>query len=57
MLNKPKENWSGRTFSAGVGAFAAAVFSIAHGQPPLVTILVISCAIVFTLILDEIGII
>ncbi|MDX2271339.1 MAG: hypothetical protein NW237_05245 [Cyanobacteriota bacterium] len=57
MFNKSKQDWASRTFCAGVGATLAASISIAHGQPPLVSLMVISGATIFTLLLDDLGII
>ncbi|MFS8866943.1 hypothetical protein [Synechococcus sp. H65.1] len=55
-FDKPsKGNWAGRTFSAAVGASLAAAVCIAHGQSLLLSLLVVSCATVFTLICDEMG--
>ncbi|MFS8910106.1 hypothetical protein NW841_03050 [Synechococcus sp. H60.3] len=52
--DKPsKGNWAGRTFSAAVGASVAAAICMAHGQPPFISLLVASCATVFTLVCDE----
>jgi len=54
--DKPsKGNWAARAFSAAVGASVAAGVCIAHGQPAYVSLLVASCAMVFALVLDEMG--
>lgn len=57
MFNKSDSDWTSRTLSASVGAGIAASFSIAHGQPPMVTLGVIGFATVVALALDELGIV
>jgi hypothetical protein len=61
LNNKPSDqngrNWVGRSVSAGVGATIAGSVSAANGQSPLVTLLVITCATVLTLVCDEYGLI
>ncbi len=57
MLNNDSKNWAGRILSASVGSAIAASFSIWNGQPPVVTLIVISFATGVTLLLDEYGVI
>lgn len=60
-LNKNRfdqeSNWMGRSISAGVGATVAGSISAINGQPPMITLMVIACATVLTLVLDEVGLI
>ncbi len=57
MFNKSDRDWTSRAMSASVGAGIAASFSIAKGQPPLVTLAVILFATTAALALDELGIV
>ncbi len=50
-------NWVGRSVSAGVGATIAGSVSAANGQSPAVTLMVVVCATVLTLVCDECGLI
>ncbi|MGK7908569.1 MAG: hypothetical protein AB4040_15280 [Synechococcus sp.] len=51
----PKTDPAGRLMSASIGATAAVAFSVARGQSFMNCLMVVCVAVVFTLVLDELG--
>ncbi|MEL7474799.1 MAG: hypothetical protein AAF268_13805 [Cyanobacteria bacterium P01_A01_bin.3] len=51
----PNPNPTSRILSAGVGATAAAAYSLARGHSVVSCLVIITTAVVCTLVLDELG--
>ena len=52
---EPKADLAGRVMSAAIGATAAVSYSAVRGQSLVGCLIVMSAAVVFTLVLDELG--
>ncbi|MGK7910126.1 MAG: hypothetical protein AB4050_01385 [Synechococcus sp.] len=51
----PRSNPTSRILSAGVGATAAAAYSLARGHSLVSCLTIVTTAIICTLVLDELG--
>ncbi len=55
MFKPSKSDWTSKIFSASVGASMATGYAAFRGQPPHICFLVLSTAVVITLVLEELG--
>ncbi len=55
MFKPSKSDWTSKVFSASVGASVATGYAAFRGQPPYICLLVMSTAVVITLVLEELG--